>query len=335
MFKPYNSIENTYREEYLARIRDHGFGGGTYIVQEKAHGANLSFFSTNGVDFGVAKRTGPVVEAENFYGAPLLRDELLPKLRALWTLLAEDDTLQQLNVFGELIGGNYLHPEVPRNTRVKMVQKGIQYTPNRAFYGFDIVRNGTDFENTDRTEELFRELGFLYARTLFRGSLEDCLRFPNDFQSVIPAQLGLPPVEDNSCEGVVIRPVETCFLNNGNRVLLKNKSVRWKERSQKARRERTERTIPEHVADLQDELRTYLTENRLLNVLSKMGPVSIRDFGRVMGAFSNDAWTDFGKDFGARINVLEKEDLKLLKQTLGKDGSGVVRGYLLTLPRHS
>ena len=332
MFKPYNSIENTYRTEFLDRIRAHGFADETYVVQEKAHGANLSFFSTDGSEFGVAKRSGPIEAGENFYNAPAVRDRLLPKLRALWqTLAAERADLTRLNVFGELIGGWYRHPDVPK-AKVKRVQKGIQYAPGLEFYGFDIVLNGTDYLDADRTTALFEQHGFLFARTLFRGSLEDCLNHPNDFQSTIPAQLGLPALEDNSTEGVVIRPLVTRFLNCGSRVLLKHKSTRWKERSQKQRTERIPVEVPAHVADLRDELRTYLTENRLLNVLSKLGSVTIKDFGRVMGAFSADAWTDFQKDFGTRTSMLEDGELKLIKQTLGKEGANVVRQFLLRQP---
>ena len=118
------------------------------------------------------------------------------------------------------------------------------------------------------------------------------------------------------------------FLINGSRALLEHKSDRWRERSQKQRTARVPVEVPAYVADLRDELRTYLTENRLLNVLSKLDPVTIKDFGRVMGAFSADAWMDFQKDFGTRTNVLEDGELKLIKQTLGKEGAKVVREFL-------
>ena len=43
MFKKYHSIENSYRTEFINRIKGHMFWNETFIVQEKAHGANLSF----------------------------------------------------------------------------------------------------------------------------------------------------------------------------------------------------------------------------------------------------------------------------------------------------
>lgn len=43
MFKKYNSIENTYRQEFLDKIKGHGFWEDEFVVQEKVHGANLSY----------------------------------------------------------------------------------------------------------------------------------------------------------------------------------------------------------------------------------------------------------------------------------------------------
>lgn len=44
------------------------------------------------------------------------------------------------------------------------------------------------------------------------------------------AWLGLPPIADNICEGVVIRPVTPTYLRNGCRVLIKNKNARFAEK---------------------------------------------------------------------------------------------------------
>ena len=55
-FKKYNSIENSYQIEFLNEIKEQGFNDLEYVVQEKVHGANLSFI-TNGKDIISAKRT--------------------------------------------------------------------------------------------------------------------------------------------------------------------------------------------------------------------------------------------------------------------------------------
>ena len=48
MFNKYNSIENSYRKEFLERLERNGLLDETYVVQEKVHGANLSYFTIVG-----------------------------------------------------------------------------------------------------------------------------------------------------------------------------------------------------------------------------------------------------------------------------------------------
>lgn len=55
--------------------------------------------------------------------------------------------------------------------------------------------------------ELFEELGFIYVKTLFQGTLTECLKYPIAFQSKIAEWLGFPAIDDNICEGIVIRHI--------------------------------------------------------------------------------------------------------------------------------
>ena len=70
---------------------------------------------------------------------------------------------------------------------------------------------------------------FIYAKTLFKGSLSDCLAYPNAFKTTIPGEYNLPELDGNTCEGVVIRPAQPHFLRNGSRVIIKNKNEKWAE----------------------------------------------------------------------------------------------------------
>jgi hypothetical protein len=67
MFRKYNSIENSFHKDFIDRIIDEGFHNKEFVVQEKAHGANLSFWTNDGNSFQAGKRTGILEEDENFY----------------------------------------------------------------------------------------------------------------------------------------------------------------------------------------------------------------------------------------------------------------------------
>jgi len=107
--------------------------------------------------------------------------------------------------------------------------------------------------------------------------LDECLKYPNAFQSKISQWLGLPDIEDNICEGVVIRPVEPQYLRNGTRVLIKNKNARFAEKKSVKKRNKL---FSEHVPysdalkSLLPEVEAYVTEARLSNVISHIGEVN-------------------------------------------------------------
>jgi Rnl2 family RNA ligase len=210
------------------------------VVQEKVHGANCCFI-TDGKEVYFAKRTGLMESGEKFYNYEELLIRYKERVILLYSLIKEKypDTGSIL-VYGEMFGGKYPHPDVRNDSQVMCIQKGVLYCPNHEFYGFDIYIRGADnnrYLPVHESNELFEESGFLYAKTLFEGTIDECLSYPNAFQSRIAEWLRLPQVEDNICEGVVIRPVEPVFFRNGSRLLLKNKNSRFAEKKSVKKRQ--------------------------------------------------------------------------------------------------
>ena len=317
MFRKYNTIENTYRKEFLERIKNQGFGDEEYVVQEKVHGANLSFITRDGKNFYVAKRTGLIEDGEKFYNYEKVFEDVKPQLEKLWKELKKDyPEMQQLNVFGELFGGHYPHPEVPKDKNGLMIQKGIFYSPDNRFYAFDILINNEKFLDVDTASKYFDKAGLLHAKSLFRGSLDECLQYPNDFESTIPAELGLPEIESNIAEGTVIKPVKPLFFNNGVRVILKNKNEKWAEKIKRKKINKEELKPSEKVLELQEAIKTYVTENRLNNVISKIGEVSQKDFGKLLGLYNKDIVEDFSKDYADMLKDLDKKEIKLINKSI-------------------
>ncbi len=329
MFKKYNSIENSYQTDFLDRIKGHGFWDDEYIVQEKVHGSNLCFWTTDGLNFIAAKRTENIAVDELFYNHDRILGEHQEQFVSIWkTLKTQIDDLEQMSIFGEIIGGDYPHPDITPDKQAIMVQKGIYYSPSNHFYAFDILINNERYLDVDVVNDLFEQEHLLHARTLFRGNITDCLDYPNNAQSVIPEQLLLPPLEHNICEGVVIRPTQTRYFNNGTRVILKNKNETWSENRQFYKSINKSEPLSDQVLKLQEAIQTYVTDNRLSNVLSKIGPVTASEFGKVLGMFSKDIVNDFTKDYREIIDNLDKKEVKAITKSIGKEAGNLVKSRL-------
>lgn len=332
-FKKYNSIENSYQTEVLEQIIKHGFEKETYIVQEKVHGANFSFH-TNGTEVKIAKRSGFIEENEVFYNAQTVAKNYHERVINLFSKVKERfPETKTITVFGELYGGFYNHPKVTIKKEAIKVQKGINYNPENDFYAFDIKINENEFLDVELANEFFETIGFFYAKTLFKGSLKEALEYPNEFNSLIPAWLGLPVLENNVTEGVIIRPEKTHFFGNGSRVVLKNKNEKWSEKS----KDRSERISPETVTlsetaeNVWNELQRFLTTNRLYNVLSKEGEFTPKMMGKLLGLFAQDALTDFIKEHSIAFEALGKEERKLITKRLNQRASKLIKEEFITL----
>ncbi len=155
------------------------------------------------------------------------------------------------------------------------------------------------------------------------------MAYPNDFNSTIPAELGLPDIGENVVEGTVIRPVETKFIYSGSRIILKNKNAKWAEKKQRKASDKPDELLSPELQALTDTALTYVTENRLENVLSKIGSVTIKDFGRVLGLFNKDIYDDFQKENAEQLTDVEKADLKRINKRFGRVAAGLVRVRLL------
>lgn len=331
-FKKYSSIENSFNREFMERVMAEMPIDLQYVVQEKVHGANTSFLC-DGQEVRFAKRTSVIAEDEMFYDYPELLDAYRERVLNLFARVKETySDVKHISVFGEMFGGLYPHKDVKRTGRLLLIQKGVFYTPEHEFYGFDIfvfTENEARYLPVAEVNELFEEEGFLYARTLFQGTLAECLKYPNAFESYISQWLGLPPLKDNICEGVVIRPVVPMNLRNGNRVLIKNKNERFSEKKSVKKRNAIVVVQPEYSNDLKtlmEEVACYLTENRLTNVVSHIGEVRVpKDLGKIMGLLSQDALNDFLKEHAATYNDLEKAEQKLLNKELNKLSTNLVK----------
>nr|WP_314494407.1 RNA ligase, Rnl2 family [uncultured Chryseobacterium sp.] len=334
IFKTYNSIENAYQTRVIDQIKLQGFGDEVFIVQEKVHGANFSFF-TEGKEIKIAKRTDFIEKDEKFYNAHKILEryrknviDVFEKVKAIYP------DLETVVIYGELFGGGYKHKEVEPVKDAIKVQKGVEYAPYNEFYAFDIKLNGTTYLDTDFVNQIFDEAGFFYAKILFQGTLEEALKFPNDFDSKIPAWLGLPAIENNRCEGTIVKTLKTKYFGNGSRVILKNKNEKWTEKSKMVRKDRSiqkEVRFSENAQNIWEEIQKYATANRLANVVSKIGEFDPKMIGKIIGLFSRDILEDFENDFPNTFTTVEKEEQKRINKKLNSLVIDIIKEELMTV----
>jgi Rnl2 family RNA ligase len=300
-------------------------------VLEKVHGANFCFI-VNEAEVVAARRMAVLQAQDCFYNwqktlkkhEAALQD-LFRRVRAMrgFTDTTEYDThmprylnstcdadvcFGRVCVFGELFGGCYPHPDVaPKN--VPKVQDGVYYSPDIDFFAFDVQavhgnerRSWLDF---DRATELFRACGLMHAEPLMEGTLDQCLAFDIRINSTIPAKLGLPPIERNQMEGVVVKAVKAVYIlkiDSGEpyleRAIYKKKNAQFDEVNPRGdhngsstgnRKQRR----PDAIAQ---EMERYINVNRLHSVESKMGPVTSDNAQTAARALAEDAVADFIAD---------------------------------------
>ncbi|MCD1118537.1 RNA ligase, Rnl2 family [Chryseobacterium turcicum] len=334
IFKTYNSIENAYQTRVIDQIRLQGFWDEVFVVQEKVHGANFSFF-TDGKEIKIAKRTAFIEKDEKFYNAHQIleryRTKVINVFEKIKTIHPDVETVV---IYGELFGGGYKHKEVESVKEAIKVQKGVEYTPQNEFYAFDIKLNGTTYLDTDLVNQIFEDTGFFYAKILFQGTLEEVLKFSNAFDSKIPAWLGLPEIENNVCEGTIIKTLKTKYFGNGSRVILKNKNEKWTEKSKMVNKDKPIQKavyFSEIAQDIWDEIQKYATINRLNNVVSKVGEFEPKMIGKVIGLFAKDILDDFEKDFPKAFTTIEKEEHKRINKKLNNLVIDMIKEELMTV----
>ena len=328
-FKRYSDIENSYRQKFLDEIMSRAMSGGLWIVEEKIHGANFSLLF-DGTTYSCAKRTQIIGEGDGqFFNHKLIMETYKDAITKLWGEISAKDGACLIQVYGELFGGNYPHPDVERVQNAKGVQGQVYYSPANQFITFDLRVNGI-YRPVEDAKALMASAGFLTAETLLKGTLEEALAYPNLFPTTIPTRFGLPAIEDNICEGVVIKPVEVKYMGD-TRVVLKNKNAKFSEKEDKVREPRPEFVFSEEGQVSMDGLSDLVTENRLRNVLSKIGEITEKDFGKVMGEMSKDVMKDFLKDNEVAYEEVDKEERKRIQRVVQKDIADMIRKNFLNI----
>lgn len=336
-FFKYPSIENSYNHKFVDRIKFEGYDKEEYCITEKIHGTNTQVaYYTDNDEFVYGTRERVLPRNEKCYNAQEIFEGLKNKMRSIVNLLQQKcvNNVKVVIFFGELYGGAYPHKEVNKDNHAIKVQKGVFYSQHNQWRAFDIAfklkgekhmhfLSWSDFISA--CEKVNLDHVPLLGICL---SLDEALQFPNDKLSEVYKLNDLPEIEDNVMEGVVIKPLSKDLWIGSHRVILKNKNDKFKEKWREKKPDIQEE-MPEIVKQAITEISAYINENRVNNVISHLGEVSVKDIGKIIGLSSQDALEDYKKEYGT-LNMMEKSEEKMVTRYLNKEMSKIVRTIMMS-----
>ncbi|MFP2929835.1 RNA ligase family protein [Pyxidicoccus sp. 3LG] len=186
--------------------RERSGPGGTWVALEKLHGAQLVVGVRAGeVWFG--KRKAWLAGDEPFFGWQLLRAELTASAVQVARAVGGE---RDVYLYGELFGGRYPHPDVPAVAGMAPVQTGIWYAPELRWAVFDVLVAGSEEDEGEllahhEVEALAHAARLLTPPVVRRGARSEMGAVPTRATTRVPALLGLPPLDGNVAEGLVIK----------------------------------------------------------------------------------------------------------------------------------
>ncbi|WP_026411040.1 RNA ligase family protein [Actinomadura oligospora] len=187
------------------RFGDGPLPGGSWVAEEKVHGAQLVLLS-DGRTTRAASRRGPLDEdqLETFFGAVRLWPVLATAAAAVARAAGQDVTL-----YGELAGGGYPHPRTPPVQNITPVQTGVWYSPDLVWLAFDgavSTPSGPHWMSRAELADLLAAVGLECVPLVAQGPRQKLRELPVDFPTLVPGRFGLPELPGNRAEGYVLKP---------------------------------------------------------------------------------------------------------------------------------
>lgn len=300
-----------------------------WVVTEKVHGANFSFVYEDRI-LRFAKRKDYLSWNDDFFGFQLVVNEIETDIIRLFEELSANEEGSKFIVYGELFGGEYPHPDVQVDTHLNAIQTGVYYSPTIKFCAFDIAIEKSDsnvksYLDYESAIAYFEKHTIFYAKPLLIGKFADAVNFNTRINSTIPEQLNLPELSENLIEGVVIKPYDKladATISSRPIVKLKNKEFDEEDRFHEAEKWSYIPNVSSKSEDLSfilEELRNYITRNRLDSAVSKVGSLDFSNQERVEEVekeLFNDVLVDFNENNEKLLDELPAEDQNWIQERL-------------------
>lgn len=286
----YHSLTNHYNTKELEKF--YIPKNTLFCVTEKLHGANISikYHSTGEVKY--FSRNNEITDS-NFYNAGAVFEEVINKTKEAIIQFCVEENVNVI-LFGELFGDN--------------IQNGVDYGTKKRISFFDMyVETSTDLVllSQEKFFSFAEKFNLTTVPLLKKGlSLEEAL----DFDSVFDSLEGTK--EDNTCEGIVIKPYFEVIYDKFNQSIfyIKKKNEAFKE---KCGIKKEKPVLDDKVIFYSSEFDAYINEERVQSVFSKEGKIeTIKDLGKYISLVIKDAKETFLKEEYFNEEEFSKAELK-------------------------
>lgn len=259
-----------------------------FYATEKIHGSNMSFhinLETNEITYASRNR---VVNVLDSLGAKLIKlsPEKFLKQDVLKDLLETYTEIKFISVYGELYGAGIQSMDYKENKESKV-----------DFKVFSVIL---------QRENEYVVLGLKELQSLFDEDKLVPMFYENKTLDEL-LKLDLP--KDSKLgghqEGLVYKPVKTfiTFADNPSLLAVKHKHEDFEEKKTNKKGEKVE--VSGDVLQLTENLKLYVTENRLNNILSK-GDLSLnkKNIGKLIQAFQNDIAEEVARETDFNLELV-------------------------------
>lgn len=330
-WKKFSEIDNSYQEKKILMAKELVSPDCLWVVTEKIDGENASINITNDGIVRIGKRNSLLGENENFGKVRDFANHYKTALEYVrrHRIFLKYPSFISFTIYGESFGGVYGHKDVEKVKGAKKIQGRVHYCPHNDFMPFDISVMYSDLEGNEIHEYLdydfFQEILSIHCipriKTLFIGTLDECLNYNEVFETTIPSYYGLPKIKDNFAEGIVIKPFKEHRFGNGERVIFKKKSESFAEKmkSKKVITEKEKVELPSQIVEAIEIVSQYITPNRLSNVMSHHGELTEKDFGKILKDMNEDVLKDVIKENEEVFSSLSKDDIKIIRKSINSD----------------
>jgi Rnl2 family RNA ligase len=283
-----------------------------WVATEKIHGTNLSFICTETNDILSCRRNAILGEKESFMNYQNIlnkyKDDIIGINREI---KKEYEDLKQIQIYGELFGGNYPGIVLKGSTKI---QKGVNYMPGNDFMVFDIkiiLNSGKIFYyDFEKLINLLIPFSLKLVPIIKIDLIDELLKMNPVFESVVYSYYGLPKIENNYAEGYVIKLMkESDNVNeHQHRSIFKFKNPSFNEiKSEKSPNTGVKNKYISIIIN-------YVSENRFNNVKTKLSDDYEKE--ELYDALYEDLMVDFLDDNPEIIEEELNECKKIVKNVV-------------------